>query len=180
MVSVTGYSAAAGFCHRLFHVNTTPQGVCGRLSDLRQNDFVRGPSHFVLGQRRKSQGKNGCAAQPCGKVLGRSGPVVELCGKVAEHRREVLGLCRKGMELRRHAVEHRRKARGLSGCARLSFTAGGGPCSSGSALRLLLRLRRIDFLPGRRAPDLPRCAGEERIAIGSPAGCVEHAGTAQG
>src|ERR1043166_9594425 len=36
--------------------------------------------------------------------------------------------------------------------------------------RFLLRLRRGDFLPGGRAPGLPRRAGEDHVPIGTPAG----------
>src|SRR5262245_2187063 len=36
--------------------------------------------------------------------------------------------------------------------------------------RFLLRLRRLDFLPGRRAPGLPRRAGKDHVAIGTPSG----------
>ena len=47
-----------------------------------------------------------------------------------------------------------------------------GSCSRLLALRFLLRLRRGDFLPGRRAPGLPRRAGEDHVPIGTPSGRV--------
>ena len=37
-------------------------------------------------------------------------------------------------------------------------------------LRFFLRLRRRDFLPGRRAPGLPRRADEDHVPISTPSG----------
>src|SRR5258708_40022341 len=50
------------------------------------------------------------------------------------------------------------------------------PRSLGSSLlnlRLVLRLRLRDFLPGWRAPRLPRRAGEDPAPIGTPSCCLE-------
>ncbi len=41
------------------------------------------------------------------------------------------------------------------------------------ALRLLLCLDRVDLLPGRRPPGLPRPAGEDHVPIGAPSGRVQ-------
>src|SRR6185436_12343090 len=35
------------------------------------------------------------------------------------------------------------------------------------------RLGRRDFLPGRRAPNLPRGAGEDHVPIGTPSGLAQ-------